>query len=204
MFLCYYYFMIPQTFIFFGKSGCGKGTQAKLLIEYLSKKDPENKIVYVETGANLREFSQEIGLSAELTAKVMAEGGLLPSFIPIWIWTDQFVRKVAGHEHLVLDGLSRQPYEAPILDDALKFYKRQKPFVIVMNVSDDWARERLLGRARGDDNKIDIENRLDWFGKNVVPTIDYFRQSAYYTVLDINGEQAIPAVFEELKRKAGI
>ena len=27
----------PKTFIFIGRSGCGKGTQANLLIEYLKK-----------------------------------------------------------------------------------------------------------------------------------------------------------------------
>ena len=139
--------MKPQTFLFFGKSGCGKGTQAKLLMDKLRKKDKKNKIVYIETGSKLREFSQEVGLSAEMTAKIMAEGGLLPSFIPIWIWTNYFIRYMSGNEHLILDGLSRRIYEAPVLDDALKFYKREKPFVVLIDVSDEWAKKHLLNRG---------------------------------------------------------
>ena len=70
--------MNPKTFIFFGRSGCGKGTQADLLIKYLKNVDPGNKVIYVETGAKLREFIKGNGLSQKITAKIMAEGGLLP------------------------------------------------------------------------------------------------------------------------------
>jgi adenylate kinase family enzyme len=119
----------PYTFIFFGPSGSGKGTQADLLIKHLHEKDPHTQTVYIETGAKLREFAKEVGLTAELTRRVMSEGGLLPSFIPIWIWTNIFVRNLRGDEHLVLDGLSRRPVEGPILDGALRFYKRESPFV---------------------------------------------------------------------------
>lgn len=196
--------MAPQTFLFFGKSGSGKGTQAKLLIEYLEKADPETQVEYIETGARLREFSKEVGLTANLTKSVMSKGGLLPSFIPIWIWTDFFVRRMDGSEHLVLDGLSRRLYEAPILDDALKFYKREKPFVVIINVSDDWASEHLLKRGRGDDTKLDIKARLDWYHGNVDPVVDYFKKNPYYTVLEVNGEQSIEDVHAEIIKKAGI
>lgn len=196
--------MNPKTFLFFGKSGCGKGTQAKLLKDYLEKNEPGREVEYIETGAKLREFSQEVGFTAKMTKGVMTEGGLLPSFVPIWIWTNYFVRYFDGNEHLILDGLSRRAYEAPVLDDALKFYKREKPFVVIINVSDKWASDHLLSRGRGDDNKIDIEARLSWFKTNVDPTIDYFRKSDYYRILEINGEQSIEGVHREILEKAGL
>lgn len=195
--------MTPQTFLFFGRSGSGKGTQAKLLIDYLGKKDVGRKVIYIETGSRLREFSHEVGLSAEMTRDVMSKGGLLPSFIPIWIWTNVFVRRLTGNEHLVLDGLSRRLYEAPILDDALKFYKREKPVVLSIDVSRDWASGHLMHRGRSDDNKIDIETRFDWFDENVVPTVEYFRKNPYYRVLEINGEQSIEDVHKEIIAKIG-
>jgi adenylate kinase family enzyme len=196
--------MTPQTFLFFGRSGCGKGTQAKLLIDLLQKATPDKKTFYIETGQRLREFSQEIGLSAKLTADTMASGGLLPSFIPIWIWTNYFVRHMTGDEHLVLDGLSRRAYEAPILGDALQFYNRPTPTVIIVNVSRAWAKDRLTNRGRADDSKLDIEARLDWYDTNVVPAIDYFKQNAYYRVIEINGEQPIEAVHAEILAKTGL
>jgi len=62
----------------------------------------------------------------------------------------------------------------------------------------------LLSRARGDDNKLDIVARLAWFKTNVEPTIDYFKNNLYYTVLEVvNGEQSIEAVNQEILHKTG-
>jgi adenylate kinase family enzyme len=196
--------MKPHTFLFFGRSGSGKGTQAKLLINFLEKLELAHKVVYIETGAKLREFSEEVGLSAKQTKEVMAEGGLLPSFIPIWIWTNYFVRHLNGDEHMILDGLSRRPYEAPILDDALQFYNREQPFVLIISVSREWAKDHLLKRGRADDSNLDIDARLDWFDTNVAPTIDYYKKKPYYRVIEINGEQPIEAVFAEILQKTGL
>ncbi len=181
--------MDPKTFILFGRSGCGKGTQAQLLIKYLEGLHAGDRVVYLETGAKLREFSKEVGLTQELAAKVMSEGGLLPSFLPIWIWTNSFIRNLNGKEHLVLDGLSRRSFEAPILHDALQFYGRKNPVVIVLNVSKEESKRRLLERSRSDDILKDIDERLAWYDTNVLPTIEFFRKNDYYKVIDINGEQ---------------
>jgi adenylate kinase family enzyme len=196
--------MHPQTFLLFGKSGSGKGTQAKLLKEFLEKAEPKRQVEYIETGSKLREFSQEVGLTAKMTKEVMENGGLLPSFVPIWIWTNYFIRYFDGGEHLILDGLSRKEYEAPVLDDALKFYKREKPLVVILNVTDEWASQHLLSRGRGDDNKLDIASRLEWFKTNVEPTIEYFKKNPYYTVLEINGDQSVEDVHKEILSKAGL
>lgn len=181
--------MNPKTFIFFGRSGCGKGTQAQLLIEHLEKTHAGDRVVYIETGAKLRDFIKEVGLTQDLTSKIMSNGGLLPSFLPIWTWTDTFIKNLNGKEHLVLDGLSRRAYEAPILHDALKFYDRQNPIVIVLNISKELSKQRLLSRGRADDKADDIDERLAWYETNVMPTIDFFRQNNYYKVVDIDGEQ---------------
>ncbi|MES2436525.1 MAG: nucleoside monophosphate kinase [Patescibacteria group bacterium] len=196
--------MTPQTFLFFGRSGSGKGTQAKLLIDYLKKKTPETQVEYIETGSKLREFSNEVGLTAKMTSDIMKVGGLLPSFIPIWIWTNYFVRYMDGSEHLILDGLSRRAYEAPILDDALKFYKREKPFVLLIDVPRDWAKDHLLHRGRSDDTQKDIDSRLDWYDSNVLPTVEYFKNNEYYTFITINGNQSIEDVHKQILEKTGM
>lgn len=184
----------PKTIIFFGRSGCGKGTQAQLLIKYLESLQAGERVVYIETGAKLREFIKEVGLTQELTAKIMSDGGLLPSFLPIWIWTNTFIRNLSGKEHLILDGLSRRIYEAPILHDALKFYNREKPTVIVLNISKELSKQRMLARGRSDDQDNDIDERLAWYETNVLPTINFFRENDYYNVVDIDGEQSVEKV----------
>src|SRR3989344_985591 len=152
------FYMSPQTIIFFGRSGSGKGTQARLLEEYLRKNDSSKRgVIYIETGARFR----------------------------------QFIKEYTGKEHLILDGLSRRVAEAPVLSAALKFYKREKPCVIVLNVSRKWSMDRLKERGRYDDAEKEINRRLDWYDANVAPTIEYFKKDAYYKYLEIDGEQPV-------------
>jgi len=193
--------MRPLTFIFFGRSGSGKGTQAKLLIDYLRESDTTRKTIYIETGARFREFAEEASHTSKLTSEIMHGGGLLPAFLPIWIWTDYLIKNTSGNEHMVLDGLSRRISEAPILDSAMKFYKRQKPYVITINVSREWSKEKLLSRGRSDDNKKDIEERLNWYEENVLPTVDFFKNNQDYHFIEVNGEQSIEDVHNEMLEK---
>ncbi len=195
--------MSPQTIIFFGSSGAGKGTQARLLIDLLKKNDPERKTLYVETGQRFRDFTTEASFTAVKTREVIEGGGLLPEFLTIWIWSEYFVRHVSGDEHMILDGLSRRSHEAPILNSAMKFYGRIKPFVILIDVSRDWAKERLLARARGDDIGSQVEKRLDWFEENVRPAMEYFKNDPWYNFVSINGEQTIEKVNQDIVEKLG-
>jgi adenylate kinase len=190
--------MQPKTFIFFGPSGSGKGTQAKLLMEKIKERDTEKPVLYIETGQKFRDFATEASFAAQETKKIMESGGLLPEFLPIWIWTEYFVRHVSGAEHLILDGLSRRAPEAPILDSAMRFYKRESPFVISIELSREVAAERLRNRKRSDDTNLDIEKRLNWYDENVVPAINYFRNNPYYKFISINGNQDIEEVHKEL------
>lgn len=191
--------MSPQTIIFFGRSGSGKGTQARLLEEYLRKNDSSKRgVIYIETGARFRQFMNEKGYTNKLTKDVLDQGGLLPEFLPIWLWSGIFIKEYTGKEHLILDGLSRRVAEAPVLSAALKFYKREKPCVIVLNVSRKWSMDRLKERGRYDDAEKEINRRLDWYDANVAPTIEYFKKDAYYKYLEIDGEQPVEKVHEDI------
>ena len=52
-----------QTFIFIGRSGCGKGTQVALLQKYIKTQDYKRPILYIETGERFRQFIKEPSLS---------------------------------------------------------------------------------------------------------------------------------------------
>lgn len=190
--------MRSQTIILFGRSGSGKGTQAELLLKFIKDHDPVKKTLYIETGQKFREFIKLDNHTAKLTREIVEGGKLMPEFMPIWIWTNFLIENFNGDEHLVLDGLSRRPYEAPILDSALKFYKREYPTIVSINVSREWAMERLLSRGRDDDNEDDIKKRVEWYDTSVVQAVEYFRNNGRYTVLDINGEQSIEAVHRDI------
>lgn len=191
-----------QTFIFFGRSGSGKGTQAHLLLGYLEKHS-QYKNLYIETGQKFRNFiAQEHNHTALLTQKVLDDGGLMPVFMPIWLWTGEMVEKFTGKENIILDGLCRRPDEAPVLDSAVKFYGLTKPNVIYIATSKEWSLDKLKSRGRADDDtESDMLRKLEWFDWNVVPAMSFFHENPDYNFIEINGEQSIEAVHNDIITK---
>jgi adenylate kinase len=195
--------MNPSTFIFFGPSGSGKGTQAKLLIEKLRSIDPDRKVLYLETGEKLREFAKGDSFTAQKTKDLLNAGGLMPEFLPIMLWSEFFAQNLTGDEHIVIDGISRKVHEAWILDTAMQFYGMH-PTIISLKVSPRWATERLEERGRIDDKDKEIARRLAWYETNVVPALKHFRSNPGYNFLEINGEQSIEDVQKEILEKLGL
>ncbi len=192
----YSFDMNSKAFVFFGRSGCGKGTQAKRLVDFLKTKGRE--IVYVETGEQLRGFIKRGNYASKLVENIIKEGALIPVFLPIWIWTNIFLDNFSGKEDMVLDGVCRRFEESVALDSAFDFYKIEKPNIIVMNVSKDWSYTRMMERKRDDDTPEKIQNRLSWYEKDVVPSVDYFRNNSKYNFIEINGEQTIENVHKDI------
>ncbi len=191
-----------KTFIFIGRSGCGKGTQVKLLTDYLKEVTPEENIFYLQTGQHFRNFVKEKGLANKMANEIMEEGGRQPDFLAVWIWANAFLKNVKNEEHLIVDGTPRSLNEARILDTAMRFYKREKPTIVYIDVSREWSEERLLARGRADDLEIeDIRKRLDWFEDDVLPAVSFYRENPDYDFIFINGEQTIEEVHGEVMKK---
>lgn len=187
----------PKTIIFFGRSGAGKGTQAKLLNGVLQERGRD--VIYIETGRELRSFTKDTSNhTAVLTNEIMDKGELLPAFLPVWLWSDILVDNFTGRQDLILDGLARRISEAPILDSAMKFYNRKDVIIINITVTREEARKRLLTRGREDDNDLDIDERLNWYDRDVIPVLEFFEERKGYHYLDINGEQDREAVQKEI------
>src|SRR6185436_8764223 len=113
----------PRTILFIGRSGCGKGTQAKLLLEYLQKNEPAPEI-YLETGKLLRTLADGSSLTSRRTKEMLAGGERMPDFLAIWNWGGVFVNQFTGAEHIIIDGACRSRLEAEALVTAFEFYQR--------------------------------------------------------------------------------
>lgn len=195
--------MTKHTIIFIGRSGCGKGTQARLLMTRINLEDIEkSQILYVETGEKFREFIRKDTYSAQISKKIYDEGTLQPIFLACLNWGDVLLSELDANMHLVFDGAPRALVEAQVLDTAMDFYKRDNITVIHINVSRSWSEERLLSRGRMDDQTLTkINKRLDWFDRDVQPAIEYYKQNPKYKFIEVNGEQTIDAVQNEIVRK---
>jgi adenylate kinase family enzyme len=193
-----FYSMEQKTVLFFGRSGSGKGTQAKLLVDYLKNKTGAN-VLYIETGGMGREFvSASDSLTGKIIQDIMTKGGLWPEFFPIWLWSNHLIKNFTGSEHVILDGSCRRLMEASILDSTVKFYKIKNPVAILLDVSNEWAKERLIARARKDDDMKAIDLRLSWFDGNVMEAITFFQNNSDWTFHTIKGDRSIEEIHKEI------
>ena len=192
-----------QTFIFIGRSGCGKGTQVALVQEYIKKQDNKRYTFYIETGERFRQFIKEHSLSSRLAAGIYKTGSRQPDFIAVWMWSHLLVERMTGEEHIIFDGTPRSLQEAQIIDTAITFYNRERPHVIYLNISRETSKARLIARRRMDDiNPEEIERRLNWFETDVIPAVEYFRAHPKYNFIELDGDQPVEAVQQELLLKA--
>lgn len=196
--------MTPLTIIFTGRSGCGKGTQAELLDQFLKENTPEIPVIHLETGKLFREFIQGENYTHELSKKIYEHGGLQPEFLTIHLWSDFFVTNMQKNSHLIIDGTPRKLNESETIDSALRFYGRDKVNVVEINVSRQVSEERMLERKRSDDNKRDIEARLDWYDKEVVPAVDFFKNKSLYDFHEIDGERSIDDIHSDIVKTLGL
>ena len=194
---------MSHAYIFYGKAGSGKGTQAKLLKAYLESLG--RKVIYVETGGLFREFTQaNTSFAAKRTREVIDNGQLMPPFFPIYLWADQLIKNFDGTQDIILDGVARRIEEAPVIDSAMDFFQIEKTTVFNIHIADATAQARLSIRGdRADDASAEkIQKRLDWYQTNVMPVVDYFKAHSHFAFSEIDGEPDVDHVFDQVKKAA--
>lgn len=190
-----------QTIIFIGSQGSGKGTQAQRLRELMEKEGGGTPTFLFSMGEEFRKFAKEEGVTEGMVREYLERGELLPTFLPIWMWTRLFIQNVKGNEHIIFDGSPRTQFEAEILESAFSFFDRRSVTVLRLNVSREEIVKRLMSRGREDDTEEVIETRIAWYEENVGAALDFFAGLPRYRFVDINGEQTADAVFDEIVTK---
>lgn len=201
--------MIPHSFIFIGRYGSGKGTQAKLLIDTLKKADPDRKVLYIETGAEFRKFmARRDNHTALMTKKVVDSGDLMPEFMCVHMWSNLLVENYTSNEHLVFDGTPRKLLEAKILEPVFSFYGVEKPWVVFLSVGHEASLRRLILRGsqsgRADDSKEAIEKRKNAFEKDVDPVIEWYRANPNISFLEIDGDRSVEEIHADIVKRVAL
>lgn len=190
--------MNRKSIIFIGRSGCGKGTQSKMLTEYFQKNDAQAKVLYVQTGLELRKFMEGPLHTQKLAKEINVRGGLQPEFLTVYMWAQMFAEQYNGDQHIIIDGTPRKYHEAGVLNSVFDFYDIKDPCVIYLDIPKSVSVDRLLERKRADDTREDIEARLAWFETEVIPAIEYYRHNPEYRFAQIDGTRSVEEISHDV------
>jgi adenylate kinase len=189
--------MQPQTFVFFGIAGAGKGTQIKLLTDFL-KNNNGLETVYASPGNEYRKITQSDSYICSLVNGPLSRGELLPGFLTDAIIANIFISSLTPEKNLIADGYPRAVEQSVSFEKMIEFFERDNVKIIYIKISKEEAVRRLKLRGRHDDTDEGIAKRFDEYVKNVVPAMDYFKDKKNYKTYAINGEQGVEDVYKDI------
>lgn len=200
-----------SAFIFTGQSGSGKETQSVNLKEFIEKHKPYGrKVLRIVTGDLFREWIKDgkETYTKRRVKEINDAGGIQSPLLATRLWLNELVDKFSGEEHLIIDGSPRTPQEAVLIANAFssQLYDISKPTVVILNISDKTAMERLVKRneslARAETGSLEIiQNKLSWYHKDVVPAIRFIKNQGDFRVVEVDGEADEETVFKEMVLK---
>jgi len=178
-----------------GRSGAGKGTQAKLL-------QKRTGFRLIRTGDLLRKRAQKNDAVGKTVKQALDHGGLIPTPVVFSLWMP-LLEKIKGEgkaRGIIFDGNPRKLYEAHMLEEVFEMFGWKDKFrACYINVSEKEIMTRLLKRVRGDDTEEAVKGRLAYFSREVKPMLSYYRKKK--ALIEVDGEQSTENVHKEVMRK---
>jgi adenylate kinase len=183
----------PQTFIFIGRSGSGKGTQIELIKKYLSTEAIPFKSIVM--GDIFRSFFKESGYVKDIARDVsMKQGKFQPDFLTNALFVRSAIDILDEESILIFDGYPRTIEQLKLSKDLLDYVKREEAIVVNIEVSRESVKNRMISRGRGDDNEGAIESRLNEYDKFIIPMIEEIKSDSFFKYIEIKGEGKIDEI----------
>lgn len=184
--------LVKKLFLIIGAPGSGKTTDASLIAEKNSE-----VIAHYSTGELLRD---EVASGSELGKTIdsfVSAGNLVP--LQIVINTIVSAIKNSPKNVILIDGFPRSDEQMIALDELLqKETSVTLVTVIEVEVSEQVACDRVLGRARGaDDNVTVFNNRMKVYTEPLLGIQTFY--GAKNLLHKINGERSIEAIVDEME-----
>lgn len=197
-----------MVILFLGISGCGKGTQAKLLSNSL------NNIPVISTGDAVRWAASSDSPEGQLAvSQYTSKGMLVPDELVLSI-LKKYIAQFDLSKGFIIDSFPRRLEQIELLDEILVTMGENLAAVIYLETEENIALQRLSGRnvhdknagiSRDDANEETIKERFDFFNKQTKPLIDVYEQRGILHIINNSGtiNQVQEAILLSL-RKSGL
>ena len=177
-----------------GAPGSGKTTDAEIIA-----KDNPDTMAHFSTGELLRE---EVKSGSDL-GKIIDKKISIGDLVPVNIAVETIIKAINSSKKKVIlvDGFPRSVEQMMELEKELLYNSNIKlSMVIEVQVSEKVAKERVLGRARGNDDREEIfTNRMKIYNKPLGMIRDFYK--AEDLLLEIDGEREIEQVVKDMENK---
>ena len=198
IFVSMFILTMKKDIILFGMQGCGKGTQADMLLKKFKNYQ------YFEPGNILRALESNDNVIGHHIRASIDQGKMVDNEIVFELF-DIFGHLLKKGEAMLVDGFLRTVSQMYYFLNTE--YRQRRDFVgIYYKVSKKTALKRLLGRAklegRKDDNAKSMSQRIAIYEKETLPVIKYFESIGKLIVVDAEGikEKAYKETLKKLEK----
>lgn len=146
--------------LLFGIQGSGKSTIGR----YLASK---YGVPFIAIGDILRKLREEDSETGRLIKNTIDQGHFIPDELAMKVINERLEEEDAK-DGFILDGAPRNLTQE-------KLFKQELDLAIIVNLDEEEAFRRLLGRGRHDDSHETIKKRMDWHKENTQPLIEFYR-----------------------------
>ncbi len=182
---------MKRLFLIIGAPGSGKTTDAQIIAEQ------NEQITHYSTGDMFRAEVASGSEQGKLIESYISKGNLVP--IEIVIKTIVEAIKKAPTPVVLIDGYPRSVEQMRELDSYLASESSvELVSVIEVVVSVGVAKDRVLGRARGDDDNAEVfNNRMSVYTEPLLDIQNFYSNKKLLKKID--GERTIEQVVEEME-----